>query len=280
METVELAQGNVRYRVAGPETSSAPPVVLLHPVLTHGALWASVQEGLAQRGIRSYAPDLPLGSHTIALGPDADRSPSGVAQLVRDFLAALDLTDVTLVGNDTGGALTQYILDAGEPRVARAVLMNCDAFDKFPPFPFNIVLPMLASHDAVTRMAASQLGPKPLRHSWLGFGLLSKNLPPELTASWIEPVRTNAGVRRDVIEFIRNVKPAELDAITRRMSNVDVPITVLWGMSDKVFKPELGRRLAAAFPNAEFVEVPGARTLLALDAPDAVADAIEAIAKR
>jgi len=279
MPTIDLPQGSLNYRVAGPEDADAPPVVFIHPVLSDGALWTPVADLLTARGIRSYAPDWPLGSHRIALKSTADRSPHGMAQTVRDFLQALDLQQVTLVGNDTGGAITQYVLDSGEPRVVRAVLMNCDAFDTFPPFPFNAILSLLKL-DWLAKVIASQMRLTALRHSWLGFGLLSKNLPADLTRSWLTPIRVDAGVRADLVQFLRNVRPAELNAVTPRMSAVTKPVTVLWGMADRVFRPTLGRRLAAAFANSDFVEVPNARTLLALDAPDAVADAIVAVAAR
>jgi pimeloyl-ACP methyl ester carboxylesterase len=58
---------------------------------------------------------------------------SGVARLVAEFLDRLDLHDVTLVGNDTGGALVQLLMRDGAARVGRVVLASCDAFDNFPP---------------------------------------------------------------------------------------------------------------------------------------------------
>ena len=58
---------------------------------------------------------------------------------------ALDLQDVTLVGNDTGGGLCQFLIDAHPERIGRLVLTNCDAFDKFPPFPFNAVFALMRS---------------------------------------------------------------------------------------------------------------------------------------
>src|SRR5262245_45739907 len=163
MPTIDLPQGTLMYRVAGPEDSTAPPVVFIHPILTDGRLWAPVADRLAAQGVRSYAPDWPLGSHAIALNEDADRSPAGVASLVRDFLAGLDLSEVTLVGNDTGGALTQYVLDSAEPRVGRAVVMNCDAFDSFPPFPISLLLAPLKL-EAVGRTLAGLMRWTALRH--------------------------------------------------------------------------------------------------------------------
>ena len=136
MPTVDLPQGRVNYRVAGPPDSALPPVVFVHGIMVNGELWTGVADALAARGIRSYAPDLPLGAHPVPLSPDADISPRGVAALLLAFLDALGLTDVTLAGNDTGGALCQFLLDADASRVGRLVLTNCDAFDQFPPPPF------------------------------------------------------------------------------------------------------------------------------------------------
>ena len=95
------------------------------------------------------------------------------ADLVHDFLAALDLDDVTLVGNDTGGGVCQFLIDAHPERIGRLVLTNCDAFDKFPPFPFDAVFAMMRTRLAVTALMAT-MGPTALRHSPLGFGLLAR----------------------------------------------------------------------------------------------------------
>lgn len=282
MPTVQLPHATLNYHVAGPEDSDAPPVVFVHPVLADGTLWAPVADRLAARGIRSYAPDWPLGSHRVALPADADQSPRGVARLITDFLAALDLTDVTLVGNDTGGALCQFVVDPASDvdasRVGRLVLGNCDAFDQFPPFPFTLVFPLLRS-EARARVLASQMRSRLLRQSWLGYGLLAKNLPADLTRSWIEPARTDAGVRRDTVRLLRNLDPAELLDVSTRLRDVKLPVTVIWGMADRAFRPALGRRLSAAFADARFVPVEGARTLLALDAPDELTEAIIDIAR-
>ena len=281
MPTIELPNATLNYHVAGPADSAEPPVVFIHPVLADGSLWLPVMERLAARGIRSYAPDWPLASHRIPLPEDADQSPRGVARLVLDFLAALDLADVTLVGNDTGGAICQFVvdpeLDADSSRVTRLVLANCDAFDQFPPPPFTGLFPLLRNEWRL-KLLAGQLRLRPLRHSWLGYGLLAKNLPPELTRAWIEPARTDAGVRRDAVRLFKNIHPQDLLDLSTRLRDVKIPVTVIWGMADRAFKPALGRRLHAAFTDAEFIEVPGARTLLALDAPDELTDAIVAIA--
>src|SRR5919201_5650058 len=85
------------------------------------------------RGHRCIAPTLPLGAHRLPMHADADLSPRGVARLVVELLERLALDGVTLVGNDTGGALVQLVACDQPKRVGRIVLVSCDAFDNFPP---------------------------------------------------------------------------------------------------------------------------------------------------
>src|SRR6266487_5487234 len=134
-QEVSLPQGSVHYCDQG----TGPTLVFLHGLLANSLLWSRVIPRLSGQ-FRCIAPDLPLGAHSHPMQPDADLSPPGVAQLVADFLEALDLHDVTLVGNDTGGALCQFVLDTDASRIGRLVLTNCDAFEKFPPAPFGALV--------------------------------------------------------------------------------------------------------------------------------------------
>jgi pimeloyl-ACP methyl ester carboxylesterase len=272
--TVDLPQGRVHYRALGPEDSTLPPVVFLHGILVNGELWTGVAEALAAHGVRSYAPDLPLGAHPIALEPDADLTPRGVARLVIDFLAALDLTDVTLVGTDTGGALCQFVIDTDPSRIGRLVLTNCDAFDTFPPAPFGLIVKACRRPGRIRAMAAL-MGPAWARHSQLGYGpLVAKPLDPALTRRWITPPRTDPGVRRDTARFMRGVRPADLLDVSTRLNRFTAPVLLLWGAADRYFSPGFAHRLAEIFPDARLVEVEGGRTFLPLDEPDRVADEI------
>src|SRR5271167_5282673 len=102
MPTIGLPHGTVRYRVAGPETAVGSPVVFVHGFLVNATLWTKTADSLASAGARSYAPDWPLGSHTIPLGAIADQSPRGIAGKIIALMKAPELKEVTLVGNDTG----------------------------------------------------------------------------------------------------------------------------------------------------------------------------------
>ncbi|TDC51706.1 alpha/beta hydrolase [Actinomadura sp. KC345] len=270
MNAIELPHGPLNYRAAGPEDSSAPPVVFLHAFLVSGSVWSPVAELLAGQGIRSYAPDWPLGAHHTPMHRDADQTPRGVARQVLAFLKALDLHDVTLVGSDTGGALAQYALDTDPGRIGRVVLLNCDAFDTFPPFPFNLLFTLLRGGVRM-RVNLLPMRVKAFRHSPLGLGLLAVHLDADQTRSWIEPSLTDRGIREDAVRFLKAMDRKELFEVSTRMRDVDIPVRVVWGMADRAFKPALGRRLAETFPAGEFIEVPGARTFVQLDAPELVA---------
>jgi pimeloyl-ACP methyl ester carboxylesterase len=273
--SIELPHGVVSFRVTGPADSDAPPVLFVHPFLMDGSLWSGVADLLAAQGIRSYAPDWPLGAHRAATKPGTDQSPRGVARQILQFIEALDLHDVTLVGGDTGGALCQFLLDTDPSRIGRVVLTNCDAFDTFPPFPFNVLF-FLLKGEIRMKINLQPMRWRAFRHSPLGLGLLANKLDPAQTRSWIEPSLTNDAIRKDAVQFLRATKRKDLLDVSTRLSRFAGPVTIVWGTADRAFTPELGRRLQQAFRNAQFVEVPEARTLVSLDAPQQLADTIAA----
>ena len=275
MPQVALEQATIEYRVLGPEDSPHPPVVFVHGILVDSRLWDLVADGLARQGFRCYLPNWPLGSHTIPVNDGAELSPQTVAAMIRDFIDELGLSDVTLVGNDTGGGLCQLVIDAYPDQVGRLVLTNCDAFDKFPPFPFNLVFALLRGPISI-KVLFEQMRLKALRHSPLGFGLLA-DPDPQLTASWLEPGRTDVRIRRDLARLLRAVAKTDLTHVSTRLPRFTKPVTIVWGQRDRAFTPSLGRRLAALFPSSTLIEVPEARTFVSLDAPAAVIDAITTV---
>lgn len=265
MKTIELLHGSVRYRVAGPDDSTAPPVVFVHGFLVNGSLWTRTANALADSGVRSYAPDWPLGSHTIALGPGADQSPRGVARQVAAFLEALNLADVTLVGNDTGGAICQFLLDTDPSRVGRVVLTNCDAFDQFPPPPFQLLFKSFQNARLIRGLLAPMRATA-VRHSPAGFGMLvNEPLDPEQTRAWVEPCLTDARIREDVARFAKQVDPQDLLAATRGLGAFAGPALLVWGAGDRFFKLDFARRLRDVFAHARLVEIEGGRTFVPHD---------------
>lgn len=266
----------IEYRVLGPDDSPHPPVLFVHGILVDHRLWLGVAKRLVDNGFRCILPDLPLGSHTLAVDGSVTLTPVAVAEMVHEFIVDLDLRDVTLVGNDTGGGLCQLLVDAHPDRVGRLVLTNCDAFEKFPPFPFNAVFATMRGRRSIGFLS-KLLTSTALRHSPLGYGLLMRECDESLTASWVEPVRTSPPIADNLATLLRGVAAMDLTDVATRLPRFTKPVTLVWGMSDRCFTPALGRRLAALFTDATVIEVPGARTFVSLDAPEAVAAAIATV---
>ncbi len=141
MAQLALPQATIEYQEFGPQDSPHAPALFVHGILVDGRLWRGVAEGLVRRGFRCIVPTLPLGSHTIPVGDPAALNLPGVAEMINDMIVALDLSDVTLVGSDTGGGLCQLVIDAHPKRIGRLLLTNCDAFDKCPPVPVRPCVP-------------------------------------------------------------------------------------------------------------------------------------------
>lgn len=87
----------------------------------------------------------------------------------------------------------------------------------------------------------------------------------------MRPYLTDAGVRRDVAAFARTARAGDLADVGSRLGGFEKPVLICWAPEDPFFKIAMGRRLADAFPNARLVEVPGARTFVALDQPEVLA---------
>jgi pimeloyl-ACP methyl ester carboxylesterase len=274
MPTVTVPAGTLHYRVAGPADAVAPPVVFVHGFLVDSRLWDRGAERLAAGGIRSYHDDWPLGSHATPMGPDADLSPLGVARLINEVIDALGLRDVTLVGNDTGGAICQLLLADDASRIGRVVLTNCDAFENFPPRMF-VPLFLAAKRTWLTALLLAPMRFRLVRSSPLAYGtLMRRPRDAELTRHWVTPALADRRIRADIARFARAVDRGALVEAAPRLRDVTAPTLVVWGTDDRNFTLETGRRLAAAFGDGQLIEVPDVSTFVSVDEPEAVAAAI------
>jgi len=262
---LELSAGTVEFEDTG---GDGPPIVFLHGFLMDSSLWADVLAELAD-GHRCLAPTLPLGAHRHAVSADADLSLPGIAALVAEFLDHLDLRDVTLVGNDTGGAVVQVLLRDAAPRVGRVVLASCEAFDNLPP---GLTGRVLAATGALPPWAfglvMQQLRLRAFRRLPLTFGWLTSR-GDAAAARWVRPVLTEPAIRRDAVRAIRAVMSDRgvLEEAARHLPSFARPALVVWARGDRVMPPEHGRRLADLFPQGRLVEIDDSRTLLPLDQP-------------
>ena len=274
MAQVELSCGTVEYHDTG---GDGPPVVLLHGLMMDASLWDGVIADLSADH-RCVAPTLPFGAHRHPMRADADLSLPGIARLVAEFIERLDLADVTLVGNDTGGAVVQLVMADGDRvrRVRRVVLASCEAFDNLPPGLTGRTLALTGKlPPGMFGLFMQQMRLRAVRRLPLAFGWLTKR-GDAVTARWMRPVLTRPEIRRDTVRMLRATmadRRVLVDA-AERLPTFDGPALVVWASEDRVMPPEHGRRLADLLPRGRLVEVADSYTLLPLDQPAKLAAAI------
>lgn len=263
--------GRIRYS----DTGSGPVVVLIHGLLVDGRLWREVAPRLADRH-RVIVPDLPLGAHELPLDEAADRSPAGMARLIADFLEALELEDVTLVGNDTGGALCQVVATRQPERIGRLVLTPCDSYDNFLP-PLFRPLQMAARVPLLLTALVQPLRLRMLRRAPFAFGWLTKHgIPRELEDAWVRPFFADARIRRDVLAFLAAIDSTITVQAARDLAGFDCPALVAWAPEDKIFPFQHAERLAATLPQGRLERIEDSRTFVSLDASVRTAELIAA----
>jgi pimeloyl-ACP methyl ester carboxylesterase len=242
-----------------------------------GDLWRQVGTRLAARGLRCIAPTWPLGVHPEPLRPGADRSIEGVAAIVADTLAALDLADVVLVGNDTGGVITQLVATHHPDRLGALVLTSCDAFEHFPPPILKPLIKVAQSATAFRSTAQLMRIPAVRRRAYSG---LAHSDIDALTREWVRVARLNPAVAEDLRLFTRSLRAEVTTGVAELLPAFDKPTLIAWSADDVFFELGDGKRLADIIPNARLEVIDGARTFSMLDRPDRLADLLSSIAVR
>ena len=271
MAAIELSAGTIEYEDTG---GDGPSLVLLHGLAMDGRLWKDAVAELTPQ-YRCLLPTLPLGSHRKPMRPDADLSLVGMSRLISEFIVSLDLQGVTLCFNDW--SCGQVMVAEGLlERVDRLVFSSCETEGNYPPG--------LAGQAAVVSsklpggfsvMRRTLLSPR-LRRLPMIYGQMSKRgVPDELMRDWLEPLG-RPEIQRDLRKYIGDVKQGKRDlaAATATLSGFERPVLVVWDREGKMMPNDHGRKLAESFPNARLVEIDDSYTLIPIDRPAELANAI------
>ena len=266
--TVRTHLGTVEYHDVG----AGPVLLFVHLVLADASHWDRMVPLLADR-FRLVIPTLPLGAHRIPADPDADLSVDGLARALDELLAHLDVDDVTIVGNDTGGAIAQVMAAHHRQRLGRVVLTNCDMYDAFPPRVFGY-LRLLPRVPGATWLVGHALKVRALWRLPFVFGWLTEQVDATKVDRWARALRARPEIRRDVNAVIRTVDPAVTNDAAAQLRTTDLPILLAWGVDDRVFPPALAERFRSEVPTADLVLIPDCRTLVCWDRPERLAELI------
>jgi pimeloyl-ACP methyl ester carboxylesterase len=272
--TLETRLGPLAYRASG----QGPTVVFFAGALANGDLWRDVVVALEDH-YRCITIDLPLGSHPWPLAPGADRSATSLARLQLDCLDLLEVEDATIVANDTAGGLLLLSLATGHPaleRAGRLVLTNCESYDKFPPDALKRASELSRRAPRLARaLVRLQLRASPARRKIVS-GAAARGLDQQRTESFFGPARRDKRVAGDLVAAMAGFRPQLLLDASEVIPHYDRPVLLVWGDACEFFPVADAERLAADFPSARLVAVPGAKTWVPVDDPGAVVDAIAA----
>jgi pimeloyl-ACP methyl ester carboxylesterase len=264
---IRLPAGTIRYREAG----SGPPLVFVHGYLVDGRLWDGVVDRLADR-FRCLAPDWPIGAQQVAMNPDADLSPPGVAAIIASFLDALELDDVTIVGNDSGGAMSQVLVTRHPERIGRLILTNCDTHENFPPGPFKSMPPLAKLPGGMDVIAAPFRIGAVARRAFKPFS--KRGIPADLITSWMAPAKNDRAIMRDLKKVTVGMHRRYTLEAAAKLRGSQLPILLAWAPGDKYFPISYAERLAGEAGNARIVPIADSSTFVSLDQPQRLADEI------
>jgi len=267
--TLDLPGGRLDVYEAG----AGPPIVLVHGLLVNANLWRKVVEGLAP-DFRCISLDMPLGSHLEPLGERDDLTTPDLAALIGEALEALDLQDVTLVGNDTGGALCQVAVTTAPARVGRLVLTSCDFRDNFPPKLFAPLV-AVARVPGATQAILASLVPRAPRRLPLAFGWLTKRpIDKDAEDSYLYPSLIDARVRSDLRAALTGIDTRHTNTAADRLGAFERPALVAWSREDRVFPTRHAEELARTLHNARLEWIEDSYTFSPEDQPERLAGLI------
>ena len=254
--SVDTALGRISYAEAG----SGPVALFVHGVLLNKHLWRHQLEGLADIR-RCIAVDL-LAHGDTEIGPDQDVSVTANANMLREFLDALKIDQVDLIGNDSGGGISQIFAALNPDRVRTLTLTNSDVHDNWPPEAFKPFVEMTTGgglRDTLNALLADEtvyrspgaLGPAYERPEDISDNDIEIYLRPHLRSEQ----RT-----RDLQRFVAAFDNKHTVAVESKLRQLNAPTLIVWGTDDVYFPVKWAHWLAKTIPGAKPpVELPGAR---------------------
>ena len=255
-DSVQTPSGRISYT----EQGRGPVALFVHGVLLNGHLWRHQLEDLCDIR-RCIAVDL-LAHGDTEIAPDQDVSVTANAKMLGEFLDALKIDQVDLVGNDSGGGIAQIFAALNPQRVRSLTLTDCDVHDNWPPEAFKPFLAMAAAGGLRGTLEAL-LSDKNVYRSAQALGPAYEH-PERLSDASIETylrplVRTEQRTI-DLQRFLAAFDNRHTLAIEAGLKALQAPTLIVWGTDDVYFDVKWSHWLADNIPGSRRrIELKGAR---------------------
>ena len=254
------------------DVGRGPVTLFVHGVFTNGRLWRNCVRRLSENR-RCISIDLPGHGHT---PPTGEPSVWGWADAVGTVISELGLRDIHLVGNDTGGAVSQVVLTRDTTRFASFALTNCDTEGNFPPPAFR---PAVWAAKAGLLRISKPLArlPKVAKQIYrTGYEDVSA-IPDDVITDYLAPILGTPDGARFMTALLTSMTPEQLAPIHPLLQRCQVPTAIVWGTGDIFFKRNWADWLVDLIPGATgVVEIPGGRLFFPDERAGELVDALEA----
>lgn len=254
--SVQTASGRISYM----EQGTGPVILFVHGVLLNGYLWRHQLADFSDIR-RSIAVDL-LAHGDTEIAPDQDVSVTANAKMLKEFLDALKIDQVDLVGNDSGGGIAQIFAALYPERLRSLTLTDCDTHDNWPPVAFKPFLAMAAAGGLRGTLEA-MLADKSVYRSAQALGPAyehPEHLSDDSIEAYLRPLVRTEQHTRDVQRFLAAFDNQHTLAIESKLKTLKVPTLIVWGTDDVYFDVKWSRWLADTVPGTQRrVELKGAR---------------------
>jgi pimeloyl-ACP methyl ester carboxylesterase len=264
-KTLTAPDGDIAYT----EFGDGPAALFVHGLATSGALWRNVIEQLAPVS-RCIAIDLPAHGGSQAR---KDASVSGMADAVAELCDGLGLGQVDLIGNDTGGAVSQIFAARHPERLRTLALTNCDTEGNFPPESFVPTVQLAQQGQLAPLLTVLAANPATAPQSPLGVGYEHPELvPADVWPAYLEPLGGDMERARQFERVIAAIDPDQMKGVNDRLRGLRVPTLLIWGTADEFFTVSEAHQLRDLIPGArEVAEVPGGKLFFPEEHPDELA---------
>jgi pimeloyl-ACP methyl ester carboxylesterase len=257
---VQTKSGSVGYLDSG---GDLPVALFVHGVATGSSLWRNAIPLLSDER-RCIAVDLPLHGRTPG-APEQEYTLTGMAEFLANFCDALDLNEIDLVGNDTGGAICQVFAVREAKRLRTFTLTNCDTQGNLPPKAFLPTVWMAKLHLLAPMGRLMLKNVARARKRMFGTTYQDVNaVSDEIVRGWAEPIFGDRAKARLFQRWLAKMNDRELVAIEPELRHLSVPTLLVWGTGDPFFKLRWAEKLRDTIAGAdEIVQIPGGKLFFA-----------------
>jgi len=270
-KTVEVPSGRISYI----EMGEGPAALFLHGVPLNGYHWRHALEGLS--GLRRcIAPDMMGLGHT-EVSAEQPLDFDAQAQMLIEFLDALGIAEVDLVGNDSGGGIAQILATNAPSRIRTLTLTNCDTHDNWPPAAFMPIVQLGKAGKLGDALAGLLASPAAAR-SPAGLGAAFEfpdRLSEEVIAVYLQPLTATPERKSQISKYVAVQDNAQTVRIESKLKAFDKPTLILWGDKDVFFPAEWAQWLAKTIPGTAKVQIlEGAKLFFPEERPEAFCAAV------